>query len=544
MLTAALWMPHEWDWAVFQWLSSRSLPTFSQQVSIVDVPWVPSDVPSNRRRIAAFLDRVVSSGQRPLAIVLDVEFDPCQSTPCGEPMESARDALVRSIRKAVRSVPVYATEEPAVSRSDEPSGPLEPQDAQVYGAVSGAAQTHFTTIPNSEGLFYRVCYANVPVVDPTGTVEGTENVWAMVDRLLMPPGFVAGAPCDTSHVPVRLGPARPLAAPAVYTLTAQNWVPGNAQLNNRYVIVGTMEYDHSPFADRSGPELLAWALSNALDRAAPVSVETYYDTRPQNAMLLLLVPAFSGLAALAFAAVFYPLKRTRLRGLRHLLPWLASGLAVFAGLGIFAAFEAWMLNSHEIQPQVSLISLGVVLASGLSGLRGFQMVSDEANAIDPVQTENYDYDVFISYAHDEGAWVSEHVYTPFRNATLPNGKNLSVFFDTTSIRAGTAWQTKLALAIDASRFIVPVYSDIYFKKPYCRFEIMRAHRKWIHAGVESRCVLPVMRGHAKIDSAVNDIQALSIDDHPDLVKEHLAEILASLSDEASAQEPPEESVKT
>jgi hypothetical protein len=87
----------------------------------------------------------------------------------------------------------------------------------------------------------------------------------------------------------------------------------------------------------------------------------------------------------------------------------------------------------------------------------------------------------------------------------------------------------MALAIDSSRFIVPVYSEVYFKKAYCRFEIKRAHRKWIAAGEESRCVLPVMRGHPEIYHTVDDIQALSIDDVPDLVQQLLAEIVDRLS---------------
>jgi CHASE2 domain-containing sensor protein len=79
LIAAALWMPKEWDWRVFSWLSARVEPAFSQEVSIVDVDWDPSDVPSNRRRIAAFLDGLVKSNQRPSAVILDVEFDPCQS---------------------------------------------------------------------------------------------------------------------------------------------------------------------------------------------------------------------------------------------------------------------------------------------------------------------------------------------------------------------------------------------------------------------------------------------------------------------------------
>ena len=541
LIAAALWMPKEWDWRVFSWLSARVEPAFSQEVSIVDVDWDPSDVPSNRRRIAAFLDGLVKSNQRPSAVILDVEFDPCQSKPCGEPMESARDALVASIRSATRYFPVYATEEPSVDRDDVPSGPLDRKDAQVYGALSGAAQTRFTSIPDTEGLYYRICYAGVPFVNESGKVAGTESIWAMVARVLMPArAFAASPPCDTTHVPVRMGPKLSLAPPAVYRFTDAGTFTNYSQFDNKmFVIVGTTKYDRSPFVDRSGPELLAWAMSNALDQGSLVGRGPYYDVQAQNVMLLLLVPAFSALAVLAFTAIFYQLKRIRLRAWRHLAPWLSSALAAVIGLAIFAAFEAWMLLSHHIQPQVSLISLGIVLSSGLCGLRGNQVLLDEANAIDAAPVEKYDYDVFISYAHADGAWVAEHVYMPFRDATLPNGTKFSIFFDTSSIRSGTGWQTTLSLAIDGSRFIVPVYSEAYFQQPYCRFEITRAHRKWVLAGAESRCVLPIMRGHPKIYAAVDDIQALSIDDHPDLVREHLAEIVERLSRETNGTDEPE-----
>jgi len=530
MIAAALWMPKEWDWSVFHLLSSRVAPAFSPEVSIVDVAWDTGDVASNRRRIAAFLDGLVASKHRPSAVILDVEFDPCQAKPCGEPMASARKALVRSIRAAAAQFPVYATAEPSVDRDDVEIGPLDRQDALIYGVLSGAAQTRFTSIPKSNGLFYRICYANVPFVDETGQVQGTESIWSMVVRVLMTPRlFASSPPCDATHVPVRLGPKIPLAPPVVYRFTDAHTFSSYSQFDEKmYVIVGTLQYDRSPFTDRSGPELLAWALSNALDQGSLVGREAYYDAQPPNAMLLLLVPVFSGLAVVAFVALFYQLKRTRLRSLRRLLPWLSSGLAAIFGLALFAAFETWMLASHHIQPQVSLISLGVLLASGLSGFRAYQLILDEEQSIDPTPGETYDYDVFISYAHEEGAWVFEHVYVPFRDATLPNGKKLSVFFDTSSIRSGTGWQSTLALAIDASRFIVPVYSETYFTKPYCRFEILRAHRKWILAGEESRCVLPVMRGHPRILAAVDDIQAVSIDDRPDLVQTHVIEILARL----------------
>jgi hypothetical protein len=531
MTAAALWMPHEWDWQVLKWLSSRVAPTFSPEVSIVDVPWNLSDFAGDRHRVADFLDGLVASNQRPSAVILDVEFLPCQSNPCGTPMTSADRALVKSIRAATRYFPVYATEEPKVARDDAVIGPVDPRDPQIYGALSGAAQTSFTSIPNARGLFYRICYADVPFDNASGEVVGTENVWAMVARVLMTPRFFASAPtCDPTHIPVRLGPNVASTRPAVYRFTDARTFSGYSQFDGEmYVIVGTIQYDRLPFVDRSGPEVLGWALSNALDQGSLVGRTPYYDVQPQNAMLLVLVPLFSGLAVLAYVALFFSLKRVRLRGLRHLSPWLSAGMAGLLGLTIVVLFEFMLLLSRHIQPQVSLIVLGIVVVSGLSGIRGSQILLEEANAMEAAPAEAYDYDVFISYARQDGAWVSGHVVTPFREAALPDGRKLSVFFDAASIRSGTGWQTKLSLAIDGSRFIVPVYSEAYFKQPYCRFEIMRAHRKWVVAGEESRCVLPVMRGHPTIPAAVDDIQAWSVDDHPDVVARLVAEVVERLA---------------
>jgi hypothetical protein len=538
MVAAALWMPHEWDWRVFRLLSSRVAPTFAQQVSIVDVQRDPADIPSFRRRIASFLDGLVKNNRRPRAVIVDVEFDPCQSRECGEPMQSARLALVTSIRAATRFFPVYATEEFGVDRGDNVSGPLDPQDARIYSALSGAAQTRFTSVPSAQGLFYRVCYSGVPFGNASGDILGTQDVWAMVVRVLMPPrSFGNSLSCNPAHIPVRMGERIPQSAPFVYRFTDPRSFSQFSDFDDgTFIIVGTIEGDRSPFVDRSGPELLGWALSNALDQGSLVGEAPYYDAAPQNTMLLLLVPAFSALAVLAFVAIFFQLRRVKLQRVRYLLPFIAATGAALVGLVTFAIFETSLFLSHHIQPQVSLISLGIVVAAGLSGLRGSQLLFEDESTIEPAPVETYDYDVFISYAHQDGAWVYENVYVPFRDAVLPNGKKLSIFFDTSSIRAGTGWQVKLALAIDASRFIVPVYSDRYFRQPYCRFEIMRAHRKWVLAGEESRCVLPIMRGHPNIYAAVDDIQALSVDDHPGLISQVLDEIVEIMGKQTTPTE--------
>ena len=179
--------------------------------------------------------------------------------------------------------------------------------------------------------------------------------------------------------------------------------------------------------------------------------------------------------------------------------------------------------------------MGIALTAFLASLRAFQVLFEAQFGIGAPRPENFDYDVFISYAHEEGAWVSENVAAHFRNARLPDarlpeGRKLKIFFDTESIHYGAAWQDTISLAIDHSRFVVPVYSETYFSRPYCCFEIKRAHLNWINAGSDSRIVLPIMRGKPKILSTVRDIQATSIDEVPDLVQQIVSEIVARLAE--------------
>lgn len=552
VLIGAFLLPHEWDWRFADWLGARVPPSFSPEVSIVNVTWDLHDKPGDRRRVADFLNGLVRSGRRPRVVILDVLFGECDETPCDARWTGADNALIASIRKAGEYFPVYGTEEvgqaellvdgvtEGIATIEAKNGPL---DASIYSAFSGSAQSMFTPLPEEHGIFYQLCYPDVTLLSSAGASQGTQNVWSMIARVLMPAALFAQVPtCDANYVQVRLGPKLALAPPAVYAFSDSGHFAGYARYDDEsYVIVGTMGPADQPIGpDYPGPELLGWALSNALANSVLPTQgfrgqRSFYDVQPQNTALLLLIPAFSLLALLTYFSTFFQVKKMNgLRSFRRFVPWIPSVAGVVIGLGGFALFEAWMFSHHHIQPQVTLVSLGVLLASGLSGVYGLEIVRDEQNPIElPPGTAALDYHVFISYAHEEGAWVSQKVYEPLKNATYGEGKKLKIFFDTDSIPGGRAWQTRITLALDASRFIIPVYSDLYFSRPYCRFEILRAHRKWINAGEDPDCVLPVMRGRPKIYRPVDDIQAKRIDDIPDLVQQYISQIVETLNRESA-----------
>lgn len=517
MAGLTMWMPawHEWDLKFFQRISA-SRTSLSPDIKLVDDQSV--DVPAKRRiMLAAFLEELAASKQRPYGLILDYDFGPCLGT-CGAEIASVNAALVKALQSAAKAgIKVYANANVPRDKDDNVTGPLEQEDTRIYSGLADVGHNHFYIDPTSSRFaFFRPCYApgNGLAVD----------VWAAVLRVLRDfdekyasHGCVAYA---QPH-PVPGGASLPH-VPADYAITNANPFPAHSDFIDKYVIVGTLKFDQPPGSDIKGPELVARALSGELQWPQPFS----YYAPPAAAKLYILIPAFSIITVLAFAACFFLTRRLQLRAARRFLPWIAAAAAVCIGFAALVAFEF-----IQIQPQVTLISLGMLLSAGFCGVRGKQIEFEQQMKIDIVPDEKCDYDVFISYAHDEGAWVAENVYAPLRDARLPGGRKLSVFFDTSTIRVGTAWQDKIALAIEGSRFIVPVYSEVYFQKPYCRFEIKRAHRKWIGAGEQSRCVLPVMRGHPKILAVVDDIQALSFDDEPSIMKMIVTEILARISPE-------------
>ena len=94
----------------------------------------------------------------------------------------------------------------------------------------------------------------------------------------------------------------------------------------------------------------------------------------------------------------------------------------------------------------------------------------ELSGQDPV------YDVFLSYAREDSAWVRAHVYEPLQRCTTADGRRPDIFMDVTKqgIRPGQNWTEALVAAIRGSRKIVPVYTAIYFSKEMCVWELTKA----------------------------------------------------------------------
>jgi len=89
-------------------------------------------------------------------------------------------------------------------------------------------------------------------------------------------------------------------------------------------------------------------------------------------------------------------------------------------------------------------------------------------------SKNWEYDVFISYSRSDAAWVEEHLYGPLsRCRKTVDGAPPRVFFDVSAegVAPAANFMNALATALQASHRIVLVYSNSYFEKEWCRWEM-------------------------------------------------------------------------
>jgi hypothetical protein len=89
------------------------------------------------------------------------------------------------------------------------------------------------------------------------------------------------------------------------------------------------------------------------------------------------------------------------------------------------------------------------------------------------ETATHGYDVFISYAREDGDWVRTNLYDPLVRCRTGDGRKPRVFLDVDKegVPPGVNFIVFLAEAIARSRTVVAVYSSTYFSKEMCQWEL-------------------------------------------------------------------------
>jgi hypothetical protein len=288
-----------------------------------------------------------------------------------------------------------------------------------------------------------------------------------------------------------------------------------ARLDQRVVIVGSLEEDANRFAGRSGPELIAWALVARMARSDEATGPRPLDSPLLFAASLVVFPLGSASIFLGIRSRFAP-SATR--------TWWAAAAAVLLGLCCLVLLVGGLYALGHLYTQVTLVFVGIVIAVALAGLSAFHrelLASLEADLESGKLEAAEAYDIFISYSREpaNAKWVREHVFEPLAHARHADGRPLSVFFDTRNLRVGDFWYRRLALAIAGSRYFVPVYSEDYFKKAFCVHELTLALARCAR---KPDFILPLARTTDPVPPGYDHIQHIDVSKTPDFIAQILA----------------------
>ena len=298
-------------------------------------------------------------------------------------------------------------------------------------------------------------------------------------------------------------------------------IPADATPN--YVIIGSIAEDSDNVLRRSGPLLLAWALSDLVAGQASVARE------PLNHPAALL-----GLAALAALLAWgaFQLVFRAMRG--RVAPSRWDALALWTALTGFLAATAILLAigsiallaGRVIPAAFPIMCAGLGAAFAWLGARRWIAEEQVQRALRGSGEERaVQYDVFISYAHDPAenrAWVKQQVVAPLASLRHADGTPYRIFFDEAAIKVGRRWKTEIELALLGSRCFVPVYSERYFERPYCREEIEIADQLRIEGRLR---MFPVARAvEAVPERYLRKVQYLDVRANPEFMRELILQI--------------------
>lgn len=469
-----LWQPI--DFAIYRQLYLTDMPRPDGRVQLVDVEMPPEArdgrMQAFRERQAAALQALAALDPPPRTVLLDIWIS---SAPEGvDALASAVAALQQ------RGTRVLAAVEPKNRQGMLDGGFMQQHNARFYThVVDGFGHTQLDT---AGGLLYFRCQLRLPVA------QGETRLAALQAAAL------PGGDCRDDTVVVPLGDDAAF-HPLTHRLagSGMGFVPAFTRTAMpELVIVGSLAADSDNALARPGPVLLAWAMTDQLRGGQRVA------RRPLNhpAAAIGLAGAAALVALLTYRLAFRML-RVRVAPARW--PRLAGALVpgalacatalLLAGAGLVA------LDGGPVVPLAMPLAMAAV-AAGWAWTTARDWMRDEQLRTElaaPGEERAIAHDVFVSYAHDppeHQAWVREQIVAPLAALRHADGRPLRIFFDQTSIKVGRRWKAEIELALLGTRCFVPVYSDRYFERPYCREEIELADQLRIEGRLQ---MLPVAR---------------------------------------------------
>lgn len=515
MLVASLFIP-TWrsvDWRIFGFLNRGTAISIAEDIVVVNIPY-NKNLEIFRTQVAGLLTEMVSGPEGlPKLVVLDMWISGTD--------ERGLAGLERAIRRLqTAKVAVYAGVDPR--REQGVSGQLDPEYMErhaqrLYDILDGKGHTR---IDQKYGVT-----KYDPKIEIPGAL-GSEYLQAL-PIIIATNHYNRPVSADVESIIVNLGDAEELRR-RTYTFrlgeggrsSFSQYRPGGEDtpsgarpdFRGKLAIVGSLDQDRTSFKKLSGPEILAFAIN---DRILPSDSALRVKVLASPALLITLVFGFAALAVTLFWLLFRKWACFR----RQL--WLLAFLSLCVCL-LGVALWIWGLSRlNYAYSQVTLVGISILVSTGLSWFytkRGLELelIVPPSDRPERGAEELPEYDVFISYARtpENLAWVKTNVYEKLLKLQKTDGSAFQVFFDQRSIEPGEDWFAKLALAIEGSRFFLPVYTSDYFTRRFCQFEMQRAAPRHVQLG---DFIVAIAREDMKIPKQYDHIQYLDVRTAPDFM---------------------------
>ncbi len=440
------------DLAIFNLVVGLADSSDAGQVVAIDLDAQPTRV---RQRLVDVLGALASDPKLvPKAVVVDVALT-------APPVPDALLAKLEALR--AHGVDVYGALVP-LDQSDAIAG-AKPLDYDLYENGNAFSELGHAVLRTPLGPMFNdrmVGYypAQVPISlnaqpGPSGRTQG-DNLVPAIALAIANAGMPQFGP-TTANVYFWTGPRDRL---AILDGANPRAVAGTAVLR-KIVVIGNPKTEIGPQIARSHLELLSWAIAEGLpDSPIPLF---------KPAIMWLLIILFSAVAVLTFVPTWRAVKTKAFA-----LP-VSCVVAFIASFALLVLFDVVLFKQHVIYTELTLVLIGIVTGIGVSFIWSLETIRHERflvllrSAAKVVER----FDVFVSYARtpENSAWVESNLVTPLTQATCADGRQVRVFFDRSSIATGMDWYQRLVDGIEGSRYFVPVYSDGYFNRYYCRDEI-------------------------------------------------------------------------
>lgn len=503
-VATGLW--HGLDYLVYRtfYLDASKDTRLADNILLIDLPWRQSnehasdssDPTGYRQRLADLLDVFAGEEREPDAVVLDLWI---ANDPRG--LQELEEAIRQLTDRGVR---VYASLKlyPEGIRANAEELWQAHAPSVYQNALTGYGHTELDLF--SDVLSYE---AEVAIPAKPGT-QIRQTVLALPVRVArdlnwrqdIPPGALVLPVGDQEKIDAQTFMFKhPLGEVSGGRFVRSSAVssPASPSLNEKIVVIGSVEKDVHRGAPQAGPKLVTWALNERQYRDASA-----FQPLDHPALVLTQILAFAAFTVLVFALLFKYVKRLQTHPL--VTASLSAGIAA-AGLGVIGAT---MLILKYVTP-VGLTLFSIVLTGLLAWRYAFKFL------VTGVAEGSGKYDVFISYSRQHGDWVVKNVYEPLKVMRRADGSELSVFFDRTSIGLGEAFTAKYMRAIVDSRFFIPIFSDDYFSKNHCQNEMDVAYKRSVEKKI---AILPIAFGGQSVPEIYSHLNYLDVEVNPQFIE--------------------------